>query len=96
MIAIFLCLQFHTQQVVVLLNPKNAQHKVAMGTISGFWGWDKFHCMPIKELWFWLDIQEVYISNHPLMHPNEIADQLLLGDVVGTFALWHQKYLKAQ
>jgi len=52
--------------------------------------------MPIKELWFRLDIQEVYISNHPLMHPNEIANQLSLGDVVGTFALWHQKYLKAQ
>jgi hypothetical protein len=30
------------------------------------------------------------------MHLNEIVDQLSLGDVVGTFALWHQKYLKAQ
>jgi hypothetical protein len=30
------------------------------------------------------------------MHPNEIANQLSLGDVVGTSTLWHQKYLKAQ
>jgi hypothetical protein len=30
------------------------------------------------------------------MHPDEIADQLSLGDVVGSSALWHQKYLKAQ
>jgi hypothetical protein len=51
--------------------------------------------MPIEELWFQVDIQEVYISNHPLMHPDEIVDQLSLGDVVGTSALWHQKYLKA-
>jgi hypothetical protein len=30
------------------------------------------------------------------MHPNEMVDQMTLGDVVGTFALWHQKHLKAQ
>jgi len=73
------------QQVVVLLNLKNAWQKVAIGSINSLWGRDKFHCMPIEELWFWVNIQEVYISNHPLMHPNEMA----LGDVVGTFALWH-------
>jgi hypothetical protein len=51
--------------------------------------------LPIEELWFQEDIHEVYIFNHPFMHPNEIVDQLSLRDV-GTFALWHQKYLKAQ
>jgi hypothetical protein len=30
------------------------------------------------------------------MHPNEIADQLSLEDVVGTSTLWHQMYLKAK
>ncbi len=92
---ILLYLQFHMQQVVVLLNLKNAWQKVIVGTISNLCDWDKFHCMPIEELWFRVDVQ-VYISNHPFMHPNEIVDQLLLGDVVGTSALWHQKYLKAQ
>jgi hypothetical protein len=38
--------------------------------------------MPIEELWFGVDIQEVYMSNDPLMHPNEIANQMILGDVV--------------
>jgi hypothetical protein len=52
--------------------------------------------MSIEELWFRVDIQEVYISNHLFMHLNEIVDQLSLGDVVGTSALWHQKYLKTQ
>jgi hypothetical protein len=45
--------------------------------------------MPIKGLWFQVDIQEAYMSNHPFMQPNEIVDQMILGDVVGTFALWH-------
>jgi hypothetical protein len=60
-----------------------------MGTIKSFWGRNKFHCMPIEELWFQIDIQEVYMSNHLFMHPNEIADQMILRDVVGTSALWH-------
>jgi hypothetical protein len=38
--------------------------------------------MPIEELWFRVDIQKVYMSNHPLMHPNEITNQMILGDVV--------------
>jgi hypothetical protein len=70
------------QQVVVVLNPKNAQQKIAVGSISSLWGRDKFHFMPIEELWFRVDIQKVYISNHPLMHPNEMVDQMTLGDVV--------------
>jgi hypothetical protein len=40
-------------------------------------------------------IQEVYISNRPFMHPNEMDDHMTLEDV-RTFALWHHKYLKAQ
>jgi hypothetical protein len=43
-----------------------------------------------------VDIQEVYICNHPLMHPTEMVDQMTLGGVVGTSTLCHQKYLKAQ
>jgi hypothetical protein len=45
-------------------------------------GRNKLHCMPIEELWFRVDIQKVYMSNHPLMHPNEITNQMILGDVV--------------
>ncbi len=44
------------QQVVVLLNLKNACQKVAIGSINDLWGRDKFHCMSIEELWFRIDI----------------------------------------
>jgi hypothetical protein len=40
-------------------------------------------------------VQNEECHNYAFMHPNEIADQLSLGDVVGTSVLWHQKYLKA-
>ncbi len=36
------------------------------------------------------------MSNRLFMYPNEIVDQMILGDVVGTFVLWHYKYLKTQ
>jgi hypothetical protein len=62
--------------------------KITIRIINGLWGRDKFHYMPIDESWFRVDIQEVYMFNYPFMHLNEIVDQMILGDVVGTFALW--------
>jgi hypothetical protein len=48
--------------------------------------------MVIAEFWFKVDIQEVFVSNHPLMHIVPIVDKMTMGDVISSCALWHETF----
>jgi hypothetical protein len=41
-----------------------------------------------------VDVQEAFFPEMALMLQNEDADQHVVGDVLGTAALWDQKHLK--
>ncbi len=63
-----------------------------VGKVNGLWGLDKFNHMVIAEFWFKVDIQEVFVSNHPLMHIVPIVDKMTMGDVISSCALWHETF----
>jgi hypothetical protein len=79
---------------VTLVNPKIQKQKVALGKISGLWGIDKFHGLPIPKFWIKIDIAIAHVVDVPLMHTHEADDQFLMKDVVGTSTLWNWKYVK--
>jgi hypothetical protein len=67
---------------------------VASGKINGVAGGHKFHFKEIPEKWFKVDVEEALLPETALMHPNEDADQHVVGDVVGTVVIWDQKHIK--
>jgi hypothetical protein len=67
---------------------------VAFGKVSAVAGEHKFHFKEIPEKWFKVDVQEALLPDTALMHPNEDADQHVVGDVVGTAVIWDQKHIK--
>jgi hypothetical protein len=75
------------------MNPMNHKQKVAVGTVSGIGGIDKFHFNTISESWLKVDVKEVMSPNADLMYPNEDANQRLMKDVMGGNALWDEKFI---
>jgi hypothetical protein len=41
-----------------------------------------------------VDVREALRSKTALIYPNDDADQSIVRDVVGTAALWEEKYIK--
>jgi hypothetical protein len=76
------------------MNPKNLKQKVAVGIVSSFGGIDKFHFNIIPESWLKVDVKDVLSSNAELMYPHELADQSVVGDVVGGNTLWDEKFIR--
>jgi hypothetical protein len=76
------------------MNPRWTVQKVAVGTISGLPKTYKFHFKDIPEHWFKVDVREALRSKTALIYPNDDADQSIVRDVVGTAALWEEKYIK--
>jgi hypothetical protein len=76
------------------MNPKRGTWKVASGKVSGVAGEHKFHFKEILGKWFKVDVQEALLLETALMHPNDDADQHVVGDVVGTAMIWDQKHIK--
>jgi hypothetical protein len=68
--------------------------KVAVGTVSGIGGEQKFHFKEIPERWFKWNVREALQQETTLMCPNEDADQAIVGDVIGTAAIWDHKFMK--
>jgi len=71
------------------MNPKNVRQNVASSKVNGQWGLEKFHGATIPKFWFKVDVANVHMPKLPLMHPNEIDDHVIVGDVVGTCTLWN-------
>jgi hypothetical protein len=67
----------------MLLNPKNPKQKVASSKISGLWGVEKFHGHFIPKFCVKVNVMVVHVDDVPFMHPHELADQVLMQDVVG-------------
>jgi hypothetical protein len=84
----YMCTVLHGQQVC-LMNPKNLKQKVVVGIVSGFGGIDKFHFNIIPESWLKVDVKDVLSSN-----AHELADQSVVGDVVGGNTLWDEKFIR--
>jgi hypothetical protein len=61
-------------QEVWLMNPKSVWQKISTGTISGIGGEHQFHCMPIPENWFKVDIRVALQGDVALMFANEAAE----------------------
>ncbi len=59
---------------MVLVNPKNPMLKVAFGKINDHWGLENFHCSPIHEFWYKVDVMFVFLPKAPFMHPHEDDD----------------------
>jgi hypothetical protein len=76
------------------MNPKNLKQKVAVGIVSSFGGIDKFHFNIIPESWLKVDVKDVLSPNAELMYPHELADQSVVGDVVGGNTLWDEKFIR--
>jgi hypothetical protein len=76
------------------LNPQNIKQKVVIGVVSGFGGIDKFHFKTIPDSWLKVDVKEVVCPNAALMYPHEVADQIVLKDIMGGNALWKEKYVR--
>jgi hypothetical protein len=81
-------------QSVWPMNPRATRQKVAGGRISGIGGEDKFHFTSIPETWFKIDVGEIFAPDIPLMWENESVDQMMVGDIKGSNAVWDQKFLK--
>jgi hypothetical protein len=79
---------------VWLLNPRRSSQKVAVGSVSGIGGEQKFHFREIPERCFKVDVREALQRETTLMYPNKDADQVIVGDMVGTAAIWDQKFMK--
>jgi hypothetical protein len=86
--------QFSMEQEVWLMNPRSYRQKVATGTISGLGGKHKFHFIPIPETCCKVDVWVAMVGDVALMFPNKDAEQMRVKDVVGSFAIWDQRYIK--
>jgi hypothetical protein len=76
---------------VWLINLKRGTQKVASSKVNGIAREYKFHFKEIPEKWFKVD---ALLPETTLMHPNDDADQHVVGDVVGTVVIWDQKHIK--
>ena len=76
------------------MNPRSSRQKVTSGVISRLGGNDKFHFAIILEMWFKINIKEIFASDVPLMWENAMAKQFKVGDIKGGNAIWDQKFLK--
>jgi hypothetical protein len=76
------------------MNPRNVKQRVAVGVVSGFGRTDKFHFMTIPDSWLKVDVKEVVCPNAALMYPHEVADQIVLKDIMGGNALSEDKYVR--
>jgi hypothetical protein len=70
------------------MNPRWTTQKVALGTINGVPGMQKFHFRDIPKNWMKVDVQEALHPKTALMFPNDNADQNIVGNIVGSAALW--------
>jgi hypothetical protein len=86
--------QFALGQEVWLTNPRSHRRKVAVDSVSGIGGQQKFHGATIPESWFKIDVREALMLEVPLIFPNEVAEQDKVKDAVGSNAIWDQKYMK--
>ncbi len=77
-----------------VIQPKKPKNKVVGGKISGLWGVDKWHGYVIPNLFVKVDISVFHVVEVPLMVTNEVADQFIVGDAIGSYALWSWKYVK--
>ena len=67
--------QFSIGQLVHMMNFKSPQQIVALGTISGVWGVDKFNFKPIPQFFYKVDVTHAQVGDAPLMHPHAGGDQ---------------------
>lgn len=67
---------------------------VALATIIGLPGVDKFHCNVIENPWVRVQINEVFSGDVGLPIPNAEEKQLTLKNVVGLNILWNAKFLR--
>jgi hypothetical protein len=81
-------------QQVCLMNPKNLKQRVAVGFISGFAGFKKFHFNTIPDGWLKVDVKDATAPSANLMYPHPAANQYEVKDVVGGNTLWDEKFVK--
>ena len=74
---------FNIGQVVHMMNFKSPQQIVASRTISGVWGFDKFHFKPIPPFFYKVDVTHAQVGDAPLMHPHPRGDQCVVADAIG-------------
>ena len=77
------------------MNPRRGTQKVAVGTISGLPGVQKFHFRDIPVNWVKVDVRQGLHPKVTLMYPSDEADQNIVADAVGSPTLWDQKYIKS-
>ena len=76
-----------------LFNPRSVKQKVAVATISGLGGVDKFHFLEIPKHWYKVDVKDALFPKCPLMYEKPDADQLFLKDVVKGNTIWDQQHI---
>jgi hypothetical protein len=60
--------------LLTLVNPKNQRQKVALRKISGLWGINKFHGLPIPKFWIKVNVAIAHVVDVPLMYTHEADD----------------------
>ena len=76
------------------MNPRRSTQKVAVATVSGLPGVQKFHFRDIPVNWTKVDVREALHPKAALMYPSDEADQNIVADAVGGPTLWDQKHIK--
>ena len=57
------CVQYEIGDEVYLFNPRSVKQKVAVATISGLGGVDKFHFLEIPKHWYKVDVKDAFFPN---------------------------------
>ena len=78
-------------QKVFLLDSSNSEHVVVVGEVSGNWrNGDLFNLKDIPKGFIRVGVVEVLEPTFPLMHLYEATDQVVVGDVMNSLALWKE------
>jgi hypothetical protein len=56
--------------------------------------WRRGQVSLCRQVKFKIDIREALLPETALMYVNELVDQYLVGDIVGTASTWDQRYIK--
>ena len=67
---------------------------MAKGTVSGLPGEHLFHFKDIPDDWLKIDVTDILHQNVPLMISVPNADQEVIEQALGLYAMWHSKYVK--
>ena len=67
---------------------------MALGSVSGFPGEQKFHFTDIPKGWLRVDVLDVLAPRVALMFPNDDAEQHRIEDAKGTNAIWDSQYMQ--